>query len=266
MRALLRRTRHVVGLVGALILCAAVLVAAPGAAHAAPVFKAPFPCGQTWTYSHHSAEVRQALDFIRSDGGGTAGQPNLASAAGTAYRYYEAGGAGNYVVIDHGGGWKTYYFHLSSFAISHGQSVSQGQVIGYTGSTGNTTGAHIHYEQLHNGVGQTIEINGVSLAPYPGSYYNKYLRSDNGCSGAGKPFMTWGTGVNVRSAPRLSASVVTTIPSPRLVYVLCQVEGDVVNAEGYTNAWWSKLRDENGYMTNIYIDDPAAKLPGVPEC
>ncbi|MGW1927623.1 2-keto-4-pentenoate hydratase, partial [Streptomyces massasporeus] len=67
-------------------------------AQAAPLFKAPFPCGQTWTYSHHSAEVRQALDFIRSDGGTTAGTPVLASASGTAYRYSQPSGAGNYIV------------------------------------------------------------------------------------------------------------------------------------------------------------------------
>ena len=61
------------------------VAAAP--ASAAPTFKAPFPCGQRWTYSHHSAEVRQALDFVRNDGGATAGTPVLASASGTATRH-----------------------------------------------------------------------------------------------------------------------------------------------------------------------------------
>ena len=50
------------------------------------------------------------------------------------------------------------------------------------------------------------------------------------------------------------------------MYVLCQKQGDTVNAEGYTNNWWAKLRDQGGFMTNIYIDDPAAVLPGVPVC
>ena len=44
------------------------------------------------------------------------------------------------------------------------------------------------------------------------------------------------------------------------------MQGDPVTAEGTTNNWWSKLRDQGGYMTNIYIDDPNAKLPGVPVC
>lgn len=167
---------------------------------AAPNFKAPFPCGQRWTYSHHSAEVRLALDFVRSDGT-TAGTPNLASAAGTATRHWEANGAGNYIVIDHGGGWKTYYFHLASFSVANGAWVAQGQQIGTTGSTGNSSGAHIHYEQLLNGVGQTIHFNGVSLAPYPGSYNQKYHTSDNGCSTGG-----WTSTVDNSTAGRFTAS------------------------------------------------------------
>jgi len=250
----------------ALGLVTGLLLGAPTPAQAAPVFKAPFPCGQQWTYSHHSAEVRQALDFVRSDGGTTAGTPVLASAAGTAYRRNEPGGAGLYIVIDHGGGWQTYYFHLQEYSVADGQQVAQGQQIGRTGSTGNSTGAHIHYEQLYNGAGQVIHINGTSLAPYPGSYGSKFLTSDNGCSGDGKPFMTWGTDVNVRSDAFLSSPVVTRLPGPTLVYVLCQKRGDTVTAEGYTNDWWSKLRDQNGFMSNIYIADPAAELPGVPEC
>jgi hypothetical protein len=167
---------------------------------AAPNFKAPFPCGQTWTYDHHSAEVRQALDFVRTDGGATNGTPVLASASGTAYRYYEAGGAGNYIAIEHGGGWKTYYFHLSAYSVANGASVSQGQQIGLTGSTGNSSGPHNHYEQLLNGVGQTIAINGVSLAPYPSQYYVKYLTSDNGCTSS------WSSTVDNATAGRFTAS------------------------------------------------------------
>ncbi|WP_411710978.1 FG-GAP-like repeat-containing protein [Micromonospora musae] len=173
-------------MVALLLLATAVLtgaVAKPVPALAAPVFKAPFPCGQRWTYSHHSAEVRQALDFVRADGGITGGTPQVASAAGVARRYSQPGGAGNYVVIDHGGGWTTYYFHLSSYSVPDGAYVQQGQQIGVTGSTGNSSGPHVHYEQLFNGVGQPIVINGVSLAPYPGQYQQRFLVSDN-CGGS----------------------------------------------------------------------------------
>ncbi|MFI0797264.1 M23 family metallopeptidase, partial [Micromonospora rubida] len=178
-------------LVALVTLAAAVLtgtVSAPTAALAAPNFKAPFPCGQRWTYDHHSAEVRQALDFVRADGGTTGGTPQVASAAGVARRYAQPSGAGNYVVIDHGGGWTTYYFHLSAYSVPDGAYVEQGQQIGVTGSTGNSSGPHVHYEQLYNGVGQSIVINGVSLAPYPGQYHQKYLVSDN-CGGGGGRYL-----------------------------------------------------------------------------
>ncbi|MFC9691590.1 M23 family metallopeptidase [Kribbella sp. NPDC056951] len=258
--------RKLLAVFAALLLGAATLVAAPTQAQAAPNFKAPFPCGQRWTYSHHSAEVRRALDFIRSDGGTTNGTPVLASAGGTAYREYQAGGAGNWIRIEHGGGWKTYYFHLSAYSVANGSAVSQGQQIGVTGSTGASSGPHIHYEQLYNGTGQNIVINGSGLA-YPGSYGSYHLTSDNGCGGPGKPFMTWGSDVRVRSTPRLNGSVVHTFGGPTSVRVICQVQGDTVTAEGYTNNWWAKLNSPvTGYMTNIYIDDPNAKLPGVPEC
>jgi murein DD-endopeptidase MepM/ murein hydrolase activator NlpD len=60
-------------------------------------------------------------------------------------------GYGNYTCIDHGGGLSTCYAHQSSFAVSAGQSVSQGDVIGYTGCTGYCLGPHLHFEVRING-------------------------------------------------------------------------------------------------------------------
>lgn len=58
---------------------------------------------------------------------------------------------GNYVIIDHGNGWKTLYGHMSSLSVTQGQAVSQGQEIGKVGSTGNSTGNHLHFEMIQNG-------------------------------------------------------------------------------------------------------------------
>lgn len=58
---------------------------------------------------------------------------------------------GNYVIVDHGNGIASLYAHLSGFAVSVGQSVSQGQTVGYIGSTGTSTGPHLHFEIRVNG-------------------------------------------------------------------------------------------------------------------
>jgi murein DD-endopeptidase MepM/ murein hydrolase activator NlpD len=63
----------------------------------------------------------------------------------------ESGGYGNYTCIDHGGGLSTCYAHQSSFVATLGQSVSQGDVIGYTGCTGYCFGPHLHFEVRING-------------------------------------------------------------------------------------------------------------------
>lgn len=61
------------------------------------------------------------------------------------------GGYGNMVMIDHGNGYQTVYAHLSSVSVSCGRSVSKGGIIGYSGSTGNSTGAHLHFEMRYMG-------------------------------------------------------------------------------------------------------------------
>ena len=62
-----------------------------------------------------------------------------------------SGGYGNMIAIDHQNGYLTLYAHLNGFNVACGQSVSQGTVIGSCGSTGNSTGAHLHFEVRQNG-------------------------------------------------------------------------------------------------------------------
>lgn len=64
---------------------------------------------------------------------------------------YQAGGAGYYVSINHGDGFSSIYMHMTHYIVSAGQYVSQGQVIGYVGSTGGSTGPHLHFGIAKNG-------------------------------------------------------------------------------------------------------------------
>ena len=81
------------------------------------------------------------------------GTPIMASGSGTITRARWCGGGGNCVKIKHNSTYETIYAHMKSFAkgIKEGRKVKQGQIIGYVGSTGLSTGPHLHYEVLVNG-------------------------------------------------------------------------------------------------------------------
>lgn len=94
-----------------------------------------------------AVRMHNGIDF-----GASQGTPIAAAEAGTvAVAGWSTGGFGNYVIISHGGGLQTLYAHQSSLAVSAGQSVSRGQTIGYVGSTGMSTGPHLHWEVWQSG-------------------------------------------------------------------------------------------------------------------
>ena len=81
------------------------------------------------------------------------GRPIYASRSGqVTTTAYEAGGAGYYVSINHMDGFSTRYLHMTHYIVSPGQYVTAGQVIGYCGSTGGSTGPHLHFSVYYNGV------------------------------------------------------------------------------------------------------------------
>lgn len=84
----------------------------------------------------------KAVDIANHDGG-----PILAADSGTIIREgWDNTGYGNMIMIDHGNGFKTLYGHMSKFNVSMGQTVKRGDVIGQMGSTGRSTGTHLHFE------------------------------------------------------------------------------------------------------------------------
>ncbi len=93
-----------------------------------------------------------------SDFGAPTGTPVYAAQAGRATFVASTSGGGKTVILDHGGGIKTYYLHLSAFSIDVGDRVSAGQRIGSVGNTGLSKGAHLHYK---------VTVNGSSTDPIP---------------------------------------------------------------------------------------------------
>ena len=129
-------------------------------------FAYPLP-GHTWdTYpGHNGIDISFANCY---------GEPVYAVAAGTV-RYVQDGWTpaygvdnmwsfGNSVFIEHGDGWISAYGHLSALAVTSGETVTQGQLIGYIGSTGNSTGPHLHLALYHDGEAGTGGQNYAELA------------------------------------------------------------------------------------------------------
>jgi murein DD-endopeptidase MepM/ murein hydrolase activator NlpD len=87
---------------------------------------------------HTGIDVRAAL-----------GTPIIATADGTVFLSKEVGAWGNLIKIRHQDGYETWYAHLKGFNTNYGKSVKKGDVIGYVGMTGNSSGPHLHYELKH---------------------------------------------------------------------------------------------------------------------
>ena len=103
------------------------------------------PFGYRWGRLHAGIDIAVPV-----------GTPIHAAASGTVALAGWVDGYGNYTCVDHGGGLATCYAHQSSLAVSVGTHVTQGQVIGYSGNTGHSTGPHLHFE---------VRINGTPVDP-----------------------------------------------------------------------------------------------------
>jgi murein DD-endopeptidase MepM/ murein hydrolase activator NlpD len=103
--------------------------------------------GPRWGTEHEGIDI-----------GAAGGAPVRAAADGVVRRASWYGGYGNAVIIDHGGGVQTLYGHNASLDVRPGQRVSAGQVIAKVGSTGDSTGPHLHFE---------VEVDGRPVDPRP---------------------------------------------------------------------------------------------------
>lgn len=101
--------------------------------------------------THPTTGVYKLHTGVDIAGSKISGKPILAANSGTVIKAGYNRGYGNYVVIDHGGGYSTLYAHASKLAVSAGQSVSRGDTIAYVGTSGYSTGYHLHFEIIENG-------------------------------------------------------------------------------------------------------------------
>jgi hypothetical protein len=256
---------RLLGLAGAAVLAAAGVLLPATAASAAPSFKVPFPCGQTWsgqTRTDHSPA--NAVDFNRAD---DAGDRVVASAAGRVSVVRNLGDTsyGRYVVVDHGGGWTTYYAHLQDWSVSVGQQVARGATIGHVGSTGNSTGPHLHFEQRSGGSAVKVRFNGTQ-ALYWGT---RSYTSDNGCGGGGSAsgtVNTAGAPLTVRSGPGTGYASVGTVADGARVTIACQTSGTTVSGTYGTSAIWDRI-GSGRYVADAYVyTGYDGYVPGLARC
>lgn len=106
-----------------------------------------FTTGMRYVEAFNVATKHRAIDYAAPSG-----TPIKAVGDGTVIRASWNGGYGNFVSIRHNSTYTTNYAHLSKYAVSYGAKVTQGQTIGYVGSTGFSTGPHVHYEMVKNGI------------------------------------------------------------------------------------------------------------------
>ena len=122
------------------------------------------PSNASWVYpvsgarltSPFGMRLHPVLGYNRMHNGidlaASQGTPIYATRAGKVTRTaYQAGGAGNYVSINHLDGFSSIYMHMTHYVVSEGQTVAQGQLIGYVGSTGISTGPHLHFGRSYAG-------------------------------------------------------------------------------------------------------------------
>ena len=111
------------------------------------------PFGMRYHPIHHRYMGHKGVDLAAP-----MGTPVYASADGVVGNAEWFGGYGNYIQIEHGGEIETRYGHLSGYAVSAGEHVHKGELIGYVGATGDATGPHLHYE---------VRIAGEAVNPVP---------------------------------------------------------------------------------------------------
>lgn len=216
------------------------------------VFQVPFPCGQVWagqTRTNHSPV--NSIDFNRAN---DLGDKVVASAGGRVSVVGNTGSTsyGRWVEIDHGDGYRTRYAHLSSVAVRTGQSVARGQKIGAVGSTGGSTGPHLHFELRRNGVALRPVFNGERAFFFGTRNYRSVNRCNVSPSGASGTVRTSGAALTVRAGPGTSFRAVRTKANGSRVSIVCHKRGERVSGTYGTSRLWDRLA-KGGFVSDAFV-------------
>jgi hypothetical protein len=216
-----------------------------------PYFQLPFPCGQVWagqTRTNHSP-VR-SVDFNRPD---DLGDPVVAAASGVVSRVENTGSTsyGRWIEIAHGNGYRTRYAHLQTQTVKVGQAVRRGQKIGTVGSTGGSSGPHLHYEQRRDGVAVKAVFNGRA-ALYFGT---KNYTSQNSCNTSGGSVVgrvnTAGAPLTIRRDATTNSEAIGSVANGAQVTIKCQKRGQSITGTYGTSTLWDKIG--TGYVSDAYV-------------
>lgn len=216
-----------------------------------PLFQLPFPCGQVWagqTRTNHSPAP--SVDFNRAN---DIGDTVVAAASGKVTRVANEGSVsyGRWIEISHGNGYTTRYAHLSTQTVHVGQSVSRGQKIGTVGSTGGSTGPHLHFEERSGGVAIRATFNGTQALYYGTKNYTSQNSCGGGSTGVTGRVNTAGAPLTIRAGASTSTAAVGSVADGATVRITCQKRGQSITGTYGTSTLWDKIG--TGYIADAYV-------------
>jgi len=222
------------------------------ASFASASFQLPFPCGQVWAgQSRTDHSPTNSIDFNRTN---DLGDTVVAAASGTVSRVANEGSTsyGRWVEISHGSGFTTRYAHLSVQSVRVGQAVSRGQKIGEVGSTGGSTGPHLHFEERLNGSAIRASFNGTGALYFGTRNYTSQNSCSTGGGGVVGRVNTAGAPLTVRAGASTSTAAVGTVADGATVTISCQKRGESITGTYGTSTLWDKI-GTGRFIADAYV-------------
>lgn len=176
----------------------------------------------------------------------------VAAAAGTVTRVANEGAVsyGRWIEISHGNGYTTRYAHLSAQRVGVGQPVRQGQRIGDVGSTGGSTGPHLHFEERHNGAAIRASFDGTAALYWGVRSYASH-NACGGSAGVAGRIDTAGAPLTVHAGASTSTAAIGSVADGTHVTIRCQRRGQSITGTFGTSSLWDDIGA--GFVADAYV-------------